>query len=75
MHHKCDVLFIFCEVFPEDALLQYGKVHEIGVFGENGQKSELFILTTLNEGKNSSLTMQVLGMWHKILHHESFTNF
>ena len=61
-HHHCNV----------EKMKKYTK---LAFWGENGKTSELFILITLNEGKNSSLTMQVLGMWHKILHHESFTNF
>ena len=60
MHHKCDVLFTFCEVFPEVRFYSMKKCTKLAFLGENGKKSELFILITLNEGKNSSLTMQVL---------------
>ena len=60
MHHKCDVLFTFCEVFPEVRFYSMKKCTKLAFLGENGKKSELFILITLNEGKNLSLTMQVL---------------
>ena len=66
MHHKCDVLFTFCEVFPEVCFYSMKKCTKLAFLGENGKKSELFILITLNDWKNPSLTMQVLYViWSK----------
>ena len=53
----------FCILFLESfqrLLLQYEKCTKLAFLGENGKTSELFILITLNEEKNSSLIMQVL---------------
>ena len=68
MHHKCDVLFTFCEVFPEVCFYSMKKCTKLVFLEENSKKSDLFILITLNEGKNLSLTMQVLITYTFYIH-------
>ena len=67
-HHKCDVLFTFCEVFPEVRFYSMKKCTKLVFLEENSKKSDLFILITLNEGKNLSLTMQVLITYTFYIH-------